>query len=99
MFRRIILASAFLFSMNLFASEQKVINLLPEKDGTLTYIAKINGVDQKVQSKFVLGIADDLITKAKELACNLKLRPDSVDASIGVISFSWDTARLCSAKK
>ncbi|MDA9189517.1 hypothetical protein N9O57_00905 [bacterium] len=84
-----------LITLGTKASEQKIINLLPEKNGTLTYIAQVDGVQQRVESKFVLGLADDLLEKAKKLACHLKLRPDTVQASIGVISFSWETKRLC----
>ncbi|MCP4912805.1 MAG: hypothetical protein GY909_06780 [Oligoflexia bacterium] len=76
-------------------AQTKFVDLQPTSTGKLVYMANVDGKYQKVENTFVLGLAEDALKKAKELACGLKLRPDSVDASIGVISFSWDTEKLC----
>tara|TARA_R110000868_G_scaffold99515_11_gene273818 strand:+ start:2195 stop:2482 length:288 start_codon:yes stop_codon:yes gene_type:complete len=76
-------------------AQDKVIDLKPSIDGKLSYMANVNGEYKIVENQFVMSVASDLIKKAKELACNLPVKPDSVNASIGVVSFSWNTDRLC----
>lgn len=67
--------------------------------GKMLYGVKENGDSPKPASLSVFNdTVDDLIQKAKDSACGMKIKPSSVEVSMGLVSMSWDTEKLCSGK-
>jgi hypothetical protein len=66
-----------------------------DKTGNPAYFASMNGHTQVVTMAFIDSSVGDLIEIAKKQTCGMKVRPDSVTGSIGLLSFTWETDRLC----
>ena len=47
------------------------------------------------EDSMLRSMAEEALKKAKEYSCSLSIKPASITVSIGVVSFSWESEKLC----
>lgn len=52
-------------------------------------------VRKPVDAAFISNVSTSILQEAKKMVCGMPIKPETIEVSLGVFSFSWKTSDIC----